>query len=68
MPEKNNNLSINDKITRLNEQVQWFYSDDFSLDSAAENFKAVTTLAKEIESDLESLKNEIKILGHDFSK
>ena len=60
--------SINSKIQALNSKVAWFYSDDFSLDEAEKNFKSATLLAKEIESDLESLKNDIKLLGRDFSK
>ena len=61
------NLSINEKITDLNRQVQWFYSDDFSLDFAEKNFKAAISLVKDIESDLNSLKNEIEILARDFT-
>ena len=60
--------SINDKITDLNAKVQWFYSDDFSLDSASKNYKEAVTLAREIETDLDSLKNEIKIIDKDFTK
>ena len=61
-------LSITEKISSLDEKIQWFYSDDFSLDSAEENYKSAVSLAKEIESDLENLKNNIKILGHDFTR
>jgi len=60
--------SINKKIETLNKSVEWFYSDEFSLEKSLENYKKAISLAKEIESDLENLKNEIKILGHDFSK
>lgn len=61
-------MSITDKINQLNEQVQWFYSDDFNLDHAEENFKKATELAKEIEKDLGNLKNEIEIVSKDFTK
>ena len=60
--------SINKKIETLNKSVEWFYSDEFSLEKSLENYKKAISLAKEIESDLENLKNEVKILGHDFSK
>ena len=63
-PENN---SINTKITKLNEQIQWFYSDDFSLDQAEENYKSAPALAKEIENDLDKLKNKIEVLSQDFS-
>ncbi len=62
------NSTINAKITKLNEQVQWFYSDDFNLDQAEENFRAASKLAKEIEEDLDNLKNKIEILSQDFTK
>ena len=64
-PENN---TINAKITKLNEQVQWFYSDDFNLDRAEENYKNAANLAKEIEKDLDNLKNKIEILSQDFTK
>ena len=53
-------MSINAKISQLNEKIQWFYSDDFSLDSAAENYKSALALEKEIEADLHKLKNEVE--------
>ncbi len=59
---------INDKITKLNEQVEWFYGDEFNLDEASKKYKESVALAKEIEEDLKNLKNEIKIIDEDFSK
>ena len=64
-PETN---SINTKITKLNERVQWFYSDDFNLDEAEKNYQAATDLAKEIERDLNDLKNNIELINKDFTK
>ena len=60
--------SLNQKIAGLDAQVEWFYSDDFELEKATERYKEALTLAKEIENDLKSLKNEIEILSEDFSK
>ncbi|MBP5674870.1 exodeoxyribonuclease VII small subunit [Candidatus Saccharibacteria bacterium] len=59
---------INEKIEELNAKVEWFYGDDFKLEEASERYKEATKLAKEIETDLESLKNEIKVIEEDFSK
>ncbi len=61
-------MSINEKITKLNTQVQWFYSDDFNLDQAEAKYKEASELAKEIEKDLDNLKNKIEIIAKDFSK
>ena len=61
-------MSINEKITNLNTQIQWFYSDDFNLDKAEVNYRTATKLAKEIEADLDNLKNKIEILSKDFAQ
>jgi len=60
--------TLNQKIEELDNQVEWFYSDDFKLDQATEKYKKATKLAKEIDVDLKNLKNEIEILAEDFSK
>ncbi|MBR3594837.1 exodeoxyribonuclease VII small subunit [Candidatus Saccharibacteria bacterium] len=61
-------MSITDKITKLNNQVQWFYSDEFNLDEAEKKYKESVELAKEIEKDLGELKNKIEIINKDFTK
>ena len=60
--------SLNEKIGELDKQVEWFYSDDFELEKAVENYKKAAELAKEIEGDLKKLKNEIEVLAEDFTK
>lgn len=60
--------SLNEKIAELDNQVEWFYSDDFKLDEAVSKYKDAAKLAKDIEKDLNSLKNEIEVLTEDFSK
>ena len=60
--------SISEKIDDLKNGVEWFYSDEFKLEEASEKYKDMTTLAKEIEKDLENLKNDIKVIEEDFSK
>lgn len=64
----NEKKSLNEKIAELDEKVEWFYSDEFKLENAVENYKDAAKLAKEIESDLKKLKNEIEILTEDFAK
>jgi exodeoxyribonuclease VII small subunit len=65
MNEKNN---LNQKIAKLDGEVEWFYSDDFKLEEAISKYKNAVKLAKEIEKDLDELKNEIEVLQKDFSK
>ena len=61
-------MSLNQKIEELDGQVEWFYSVDFKLEDATSKYKEAVKLAKEIEKDLNELKNEIEILAEDFSK
>lgn len=61
-------LTLTEKLTSLDEQIDWFYSNDFQLEHATENYKSAITLAKDIEQDLANLKNEIEVLSQDFSK
>ena len=65
MTEKKN---LNQKLKDLDMQVEWFYSDEFKLEEAVEKYKEASKLAKEIEEDLNNLKNEIEVLSKDFSK
>lgn len=60
--------NLNERIAELDKKVEWFYSDEFKLEEAVENYKEAAELAKDIEKDLNELKNEIEILAEDFSK
>ena len=59
--------NISEKLEKLKVGADWFYSDDFKLDDASEKYRELTDLAKEIETDLNDLKNEIKVIEEDFS-
>lgn len=61
-------LNLNQKIEKLDGEVEWFYSDEFKLEEATTKYKEAVTLAKEIKKDLVELKNEIEVLTEDFSK
>lgn len=60
--------NISEKIAELKAGVDWFYADEFKLEEASERYKELTELAKEIEQDLNEMKNEIKVIAEDFSK
>ena len=60
--------SLKQKIDELEKSTDWFYSDEFSLDEAAEKYKVAIELAKELQKDLSDLQNEIEVLSEDFSK
>ncbi len=59
--------SINEQITDLNQKIAWFYSDDFSLDSALSNYKEAVDLANNIKNDLNTLKNEVTLISKNFT-
>lgn len=60
------NKSIQDKTTELTKLVEWFDSSEFELEAALDKFKQAEKLAIEIERDLISLKNDIKIVKQKF--
>lgn len=55
--------TIEQKVHQLDEQVEWFYSEDFSLDQALDNYQKTVDLAKEIEQDLTELKNRVEVVA-----
>lgn len=60
------NPTIQEKLTKLRELIAWFDSEDFVLEEAADTFKKAEELAREIEGDLESLKNTIQVVKKSF--
>ena len=59
---------IGEKIAKLDQLAEWFYSEDFKLEEATGRYQQAIDLAREIEGDLAGLKNEIEVLAEDFSK
>lgn len=58
--------TLQEKLTELDALVDWFNTDDFALEEAVERFKKADALAKEIESDLAKIKNDINVLAERF--
>lgn len=61
-----NNQTIQQKMAQLDEYVAWFDSDDFALEAAFDRFKQAEVLAKDIENELDTMKNEINVLKKRF--
>lgn len=59
--------SIESKIKQLDESVEWFYSEDFSLDQTLQKYQDANKLAGAIEKDLSELRNQVEVLA-DFAK
>ena len=62
------NANINQKIDQLKADIDWFYSDDFDLSQAVDKYQKASTLAKDIEKDLDTLKNQIEVIAKDFTE
>lgn len=60
--------TINTKIEEFDQCVEWFYSDEFSLDEVEERYKKAIAMAEDIQKDLDELKNNIEVLAKDFAK
>ena len=65
---KQNNLSVQQKMARLDELVTWFDGDEFQLEAAFEKFREAEKLAEEIETQLGEMKNEITVLAKRFDQ
>jgi len=65
---KNENKTIQEKITALEGLVAWFDSDEFTLEIALDKFKEAEKLASEIETDLSQLKNDIEVVKQKFDQ
>ena len=44
-------MTITEKINKLEQATDWFYSEDFSLDQAAEKYESAMKMAKEIQEE-----------------
>ncbi len=65
---KNDNTTspISDKLAKLQMYVDWFESDEFSIEQSLEKFSEAEKLAAEVEHDLQELKNEVVVLKTKF--
>ncbi len=58
--------NITKKMQQLRELVDWFESDEFSLEAASKKFEAANKLASEIETELTNVKNKVTVLKEKF--
>lgn len=60
--------SISEQLAKLDELLAWFDSDDFEIDAALDVFEEARKLADAIERDLETVKNDITVIGERFDR
>ena len=63
----NNDMTIEQMMTELNEQTAWFQGDDFNLDEAKQRFIEARELSKKITATLEDMRHDIEVLSEDFN-
>lgn len=66
--KKDEGKNLSQKIAELDTAVDWFYGEDFNLSEAIERYEQAAKLAKDIETDLKTLKNKITVIEKDFSE
>lgn len=67
MPKNESKKSIEAKIKSLDQSVEWFYNENFSLDQALQKYQDANQLAQEIQQDLSALKNQVEVIA-DFTQ
>jgi hypothetical protein len=56
---KENNLTLEEKIAKIERETAWFEGDDFVLEKAIEKYKEIIALVAEVENELTELENTI---------
>lgn len=56
---KENNLTLEEKIAKIERETAWFEGDDFVLEKAIEKYKEIIALVTEVEKELTELENTI---------
>ena len=56
---KENNLTLEEKIAKIERETAWFEGDDFVLEKAIEKYKEIIALVAEVEKELTELEDTI---------
>ena len=56
---KESNLTLEEKIAKIEREIAWFEGDDFVLEKAIEKYKEIIALVTEVEKELTELENTI---------
>lgn len=59
---KENNLTLEEKIAKIERETAWFEGDDFVLEKAIDKYKEIIALVAEVEKELTELENTIRDL------
>ena len=56
---KESNLTLEEKIAKIERETAWFEGDDFALEKAIEKYKEIIALVAEVEKELTELETTI---------
>ena len=56
---KESNLTLEEKIAKIERETAWFEGDDFVLEKAIEKYKEIIALVAEVEKELTELENTV---------
>ena len=56
---KESNLTLEEKIAKIERETAWFEDDNFVLEKAIEKYKEIIALVAEVEKELTELENTI---------
>ena len=56
---KESNLTLEEKIAKIERETAWVEGDDFVLEKAIEKYKEIIALVAEVEKELTELENTI---------
>ena len=59
-------LSISKRMEELEQKMNWFKGDEFTLDEAAERYAEVERMAGEIEEILMEMQNSVELIQKRF--
>lgn len=68
MSKKDNTANITTKLAQFDDLIDWFSSEEFSVEHAAEKLRQADALATEIEQQLSDVKNDIAVLKQKFDQ
>ncbi len=63
-----NSDSIQNKMKRLEEIVEWFESEDVDIDEALAKYEAGLKLAEQLQADIKTTKNKFTKIKKSFDK
>ena len=59
-------VSVSKRMEELEEKMNWFKGDEFTLDEAAERYAEVEKMADEIEEILMEMQNSVELIQKRF--